>query len=56
MGYEVNLDAKNHYRIFYQRDTKEYIAGIIKYGLLYSNITHIQDSIYSIWILARLTL
>ena len=48
LGYKVSIDAKNHHRIFYQFDTKEYAAGIIKYGLLYSSITHIQDSVYSL--------
>ena len=41
-GYNISLDAKNHYRIFYQYGTKEYVAGIIRYGLLYSNIVNKQ--------------
>jgi len=48
MGYKISLDAVNYYRVFYQIDTKEYIAGILRYGILYSNITFKKDSIYSL--------
>mgnify|MGYP001415782959 CR=1 FL=1 len=47
-GYIITVDAKNRYRIFYRSHTKEYIAGVIKYGLVYSNIENVNDSIYSL--------
>lgn len=47
-GYEIHLDAKNYNRIFYQYDIKEHLAGIIRYGLLYTNIVNVKDGIYSL--------
>lgn len=47
-GYKIKIDAKNHYRIFYQYATKEYIAGIIRYGLIFTDIVSVKDSVYSL--------
>ncbi len=48
LGYYISLDAKNYHRVFYEFGTEGYIAGIIRYGLLYSNIVIEKDSIFSL--------
>jgi hypothetical protein len=47
-GYEISVDVKNSYRFFYKYKTVGYIAGVIKYGLLYSDIQKVNSEVYSL--------
>ncbi len=47
-GYKIELDAKHHYRIFYVIATKEYLMGMMRYGVLFHDKTLEKPNIYSL--------